>query len=163
MCQSLVEDRDYQTLAHLIRVNKQIHGICQKMLDQVKRSIHVIEYRYGQGDDEYVLFPFVITDAELPLLEAELKTYDDWIKSQGLNRYEFSIGMFENGRVIDLLQLPEEQIRKADQLQYVIENRDNIDEIWTGAEEYHGGLLGFGYGTMLPLTRKLVNQGIVEF
>ena len=163
ICQNLVDDGDYQTLVHLIRVNQHISKVCQKMLGEIKKTQQeiIIYYRFGLGDDEYVVFPFKVYGKEYTKLVTEIDTYNQWIADHDWGKLGFEFKLYKSGD----LPIHEEDLGNVKDLRDAVESHDNIDDLWTGKEEYTGGIIGIGFDKVLPVTKKLIERGTtkVEF
>ena len=160
MCEEFADAGDYLTLAHMLRVNKTINKICQKSLDNMVVNI-IIQYRFGYGDDEYVIFPFRIYGREYRQLETELNKYNEWIKRHKWDKEGFGFTLTIADEDIHY-QDEEHFSQDAKQLYEIIEERSNIDQLITGEEDYKGGAISIGFGTPLPLTISLIKRGTIH-
>lgn len=160
MCKDLANAGDYQTLAHLVRVNKMINKTCQRFLDNMPLNI-IVQYRFGYGDDEYVIFPFRIYGREYGGIKAELNKYNIWIRRNKWDKMGFGFSLTLADEKIHY-QDEEHLSQDARQLYEIIEEHSNIDKIFTGEEEYRGGAISIGFGDPLPLTTSLIERGTIR-
>ena len=151
ICRQLAEFGDFETLNHLIRVNQDIHTICQNYLDKAKKSsVGIVLTLY---DSEYILaWRFIFKRIELKQLRQEIDEYNQYIQRHPdlPKDSHFTLYDLTNKDDVDDLstQIVEEQLGTSELIDII-------------TQEYENQEFQMGYH-LLPMTKKLVQMEPIE-